>query len=536
MHFNGSLSSLTTFRLALLSVGCLPLIAEGGELTFNKSVGSSASIYQTSRDSGETDGYAVTVKPKLVSIYSSNRAYGAFTVDHSQIQQGGDLGSSYQNYTNYSLNSVTNLIENVLRLSFNAQQRYRAANQSDNLVSDQLLFQDNLGKTTNYTASLDFTSPNPTYVGWNWQALYGKTTADKTTSATNRLDSTNKSVSLNLFDGKELNRVDFSLSGQFANTTRANSQDFKTTLLNGNVRFGLIGDISFMVLGSDSEYQINDEVVSNNQRYINSSSYGAGLRWSPSDVRYIEVTYNNLEQDNLITKYVGLNANWAFTQRTNLGLSYGKRFYGDTYSADFSYNLKSFRTALSYSESVTSFSRLSYSIESVGLFVCPVGSAEFAECFQVEDLSYVLQPGEEFRSLNDLSTDVTDEVILNKVGQLSFGYDKRKLKVSVNLRSSEIEYLESQRVQNIDSIGLNLAYQLSKRIGLALVTTLSTRETNLNDTRGNDDTLSMTASMNRKLSKNATLNTSFRYVDRDSDNNARDVTDKRITVGLNYTF
>jgi uncharacterized protein (PEP-CTERM system associated) len=528
--------SFQLLKLTIASCCFISSFGQAGDLTFEKSIESTANVFNTSRTTGDIDGYALVLRPKLVSIYSSNRADGSFTIDNSQVKRGGDLDSDYQSYTNYSLQSAASLIDKTLSLSFSANQGYKGGNQFDSLVSDQIQNQENLTKTNNYTSSLSFTLPNPNFVGLNSRVFYAKSSADQTTIQQSKLDSTNTGISVNLFSGQKLNRLKFQFSGQKNNTTRANAQNFESTLLNGNIAFGLIDDFSLVILGSNSDYKIDSQTVNTNRQYINTKSYGTGFKWSPNDSRYFEVTYNNLEQNDLITKFIGVNAAWNFTPRTSAAISYGKRFYGNNYAANISYNLKSFKTSFSYSEDVTSYSRLSYSIESIGIFVCPIGSVEFSECVQVPDLSYVLDAGEEFRSLNDLSVDITDEVILNKVGQLNFGYGLRKMKVALGLTKREIEYLESQRVRKSSSININIDYRLGKRTNIGLSSVFADLETSEDEEISNENTLSITASLKRKLSDNATLTSSFRYVNRESLSVVRDVVDKRISVGLNYTF
>jgi uncharacterized protein (PEP-CTERM system associated) len=514
-----------------------PQVAVGGDLTFKKTLNSKGNIFQTSRDTEDSkEGYAITVNPSIISIYQSKNLAGDFTVSHTRVEQGGYDQAVDRSYTDYNFNSTATLIENLLRLSFNAGQSYRAGSQSDGFVTDRLLSAGELSKTNKYTGILNFNMPNPSYVGLNWQALYSKTSADSSIDNSSALNSNNQGLTLSLYNGSSLERLSFNLDGRYNETSRRNNQSFESTILNGNVRLGLFEDISFVLLGSDSTYDFSSANANTNRKNIDTTSYGAGLRWSPSNARFIELSYNNLKQDQLTTKYVGLSSNWAFTERTTLGLEYGKRFYGDAYSANFTYNLKSFRSSLSYSEDVTSYSRLSFSEESLGIFVCPIGSSELNECFQPDSLDYVLQPGEEFRSYNDITADLTDEVILNKVGQVALGYSKKKLKLSLNYRYADTEYLESQRLQKNKTVTLSANYQLAKSTNVSLTTNASRRNRNTTNTTGNEDTLSVTLGLNKSVSKNTKLDASFRYLNRNSQNDERDITDKRLTVGLNYSF
>ncbi|MEP7702655.1 TIGR03016 family PEP-CTERM system-associated outer membrane protein [Paraglaciecola sp. 25GB23A] len=524
-------------RAIIATTLLVPHTLIAGELTFNKALNTKGIVYETKRDNEENqEGYALTVNPSLVSIFQSKGGYGDFTINHTKVEQGGYDEAYDRSYTDYNLNSTATLIENMLRLSVNASQGYRAGSQLDGFVTDRLLSANELSKTKKHTGLLNFTTPNPSFVGVNWQALYSKTSADNSINDGSALSSDNKGLTLSLYNGRNLQRISFNFGAQYNDTTRRNNQNFESQIINGNIRFGLFEDLSFVLLGSDSAYNISSENASANRRNIDTTSYGAGLRWSPSNARYIELSYNKLEQDLQETKYLGLSSSWAFTERTRLGLEYGKRFYGDAYSANLSYNLKSFRSSMSYSEDVTSYSRLSFSEVSLGLFVCPVGSIEFFECFQPNDLSYVLEPGEEFRSYNDITSDITDEVILNKVGQIALGYDKKKLKLSLNYRYANTEYLESQRLQKNKTLSVNASYQLAKSTTLSLTTNLSKRNRDSENAIGNEDTLTITLGLNRNVSKRTSISSSFRYLDRDSDSSERNITDNRLTVGLNYTF
>lgn len=536
MLFKGIGLTTIQSKFKLLACFCifLPISGLSGELTFEKSVNTSANAYQTTRDNENTnESYALIVQPKLVSIYQSKDTTSAFIIDHTIVEQSGDQNTD-RSYTDFQLNSSIDLFENVLKLNMNAAQNYRVSSQSDSFISDRLLSDGDLSKNRKYSTSLDFTIPNPEYIGFDSQMSFSTTIADKSIDNT-RLDSTNKIATGRLYSthSKTLN---FQIDAQHYDTERANNRSFTSTIINGNVRLGIFENISFVVLGNDSNYDFDGQLLNLRRQNTDTSSYGAGLRWSPNDSRFIEISYNNLKQEDKETKYIGVNSNWAFSQRTSLGLNYGKRFYGDAYSANFNYNLKHFRTTVTYSEDVTSYSRLSFTTESLGLFVCPIGSSDLVDCFQPEDLNYILAADEEFRSANEVTSDITDEVILNKAGQISFGYTKKKIKVSLNLRVAETEYLESERVQKNKTAILSINYQLGKKSNLGLSSNFSRRNRNTLSLNGNSDTLTTTLSFDRQLSKNAKSDITFRYLDRDGSGIDNSLTDKRITLGFDYTF
>ena len=183
---------------------------------------------------------------------------------------------------------------------------------------------------------------------------------------------------------------------------------------------------------------------------------------------------------------------------------------------------------------MTSYSRLSFTEGPSSLFVCPIGSTEFAECFQPSSLNYVLQAGEEYRSLNSFTTDVTDETLFRKSGKINFGYDKRRFQASLSLAYITTEYLESATEQTTKTALLSMSYDLGRRNKLGLSSSYSTVEYKTSDRI--NDSLNVSINFNRELSRQLSMNVSARYVDRKTEDENRDLTDSRLTVSFNYQF
>jgi uncharacterized protein (PEP-CTERM system associated) len=227
--------------------------------------------------------------------------------------------------------------------------------------------------------------------------------------------------------------------------------------------------------GSDNSYEIDLDSTNSGRTNIDSTSYGFGLALLNDDDLGIQLTYNTLEEANNRTNYLGVDINWDFSERTSLYFNYGKQAYGDAYELDIKYRLKSFSSSLSYTEEITTFARLGLVSESLGFFVCNIGSSELSDCFQPESIQYELQPGEEIMSYNGLTTDITNEVILTKAANYVLGYDRKKLKISLNLGYRETEYIETNRLQTFRTIGLDTNYQLSRKTNLGLNASLARR-------------------------------------------------------------
>lgn len=528
-HNNATIINCTVISFFLMHQSAI-----ARDVEIKSAIKSTGYAYQTTTNDGTTDNLALVLEPNLTAIYDSKKVDLTFYAEQTFVQQKNEESGADKSFTDLKLNSNINLIENVLKLSLNGSQNYQVLSQSNDFFSDKILSAGDLSKVQRYSGTLDFTTPNPSYIAVDASVGYSDTSTDESIDQNRRMNGNNVSASSRIYNGRQIRGITFDLNAQYNDTERSNFNDFQSTVLNGNIRIDLFGNLRFVIQGSDEKYDVTFDGSNGGRTNIDSTSYGAGLAWLNSENRGIQLTYNRLEEANNTTDFVGVDIDWAFSPRTSIDMNYGKRAYGDAYQLNFQHRLKSFRTRLSYSEDITSFARFGLATESLGIFVCDIGSIELSECFQPESLEYVLQPGEEFRSYSDISTDITNEVIITKAANFVLGYDKRKVKISFSLGYRETEYIETNRLQTYHTAGLDIDYRLSRRTNLGLNVNFMRRDIELQTEP--QDTVSVKLGIDRKLSKNATINAGLRYLDRTSDDEIRDVTDKRLTVGFNYQF
>ncbi|MEP2651560.1 MAG: TIGR03016 family PEP-CTERM system-associated outer membrane protein, partial [Paraglaciecola sp.] len=418
-------------------------------------------------------------------------------------------------------------------LSISGKENYRVINQEQDYVSDKILAAGDLTKFNNVAAALNFVTPNPEYVGLSIQTSYSETTTEESIEGDFGVDGSNTGLSAAISEGRKVDSLSFNLSASYNDTTRASFQNFSSTEVSAEVGLPFNENVSFLAQGYSSKYDV-DTTGFATRTNLDTTSYGAGVMWQPMNERSISVTYNQLDEGENTTNYIGLDIAWALSSRTALNFNYGKRFYGDAYTMDFSHNLKFYRSSVNYSEQVTSFSRLSFGEGGTSLFVCPIGSVDLGECFQPDSLSYELQAGEEFRASTDIETDISEEIILRKAGSFNIGYDKRRLKTALTLSYGETEYLESGQLQSTRSARVVIAYELGKKTDVNFSTRYArTKPRGSNDT---DNTLTSSLDVSRIVAQHLKLNLGAQLLDRSSDSADRDITDKRITLGLTYTF
>jgi uncharacterized protein (PEP-CTERM system associated) len=517
------------------------------ELDIKATVNSTGYIYETQIGDGEAiQSESILVKPTIVGSYSSKRLLASLTANHSIVKKTSDSSTDSssdtvadtdtdtQNYTDFKYTSALELIENSLTLTLSGTQSYRNVSQQQDYFSDTVLASEGLTKTSSNNAQLSFSIPNPIYLGFNLQSNYSKTKTDRSQESNLGLDNDNLGVVARLYQGKNVRAVNFDISAQYNDTGRTNLQNFKSTRVQGQFGFPIVTKVDFIVTGGIEEYDSGSTEFSNRSN-IDTSSYGVGLKWKPSNERNISLTYNQLDEGEEQTKYVGLDLAWAFTSRTALNFDYSKRFSGDSYALGFRHSLKSLKTSVSYSEDVTTYSRLGASTTTItGIFVCEFGSTELSDCFQPDSLDYQLQAGQEFRATSEIDTDITEEVLFRKTGTATIGYDKRRVKISLNANYSQTEYLESDRINTNRRLSFNFSYALGRKTDISFVTTVAKNQrSELEDA---DTIVTNSLDFKRNLAQQLRLNVGLRLLDRQSQTLERDGSDKRLTVGLNYTF
>ena len=524
--------------LALMPLCNLPALSIAGDLEIETSVASTVYAYETKEENTTAkSNQAIVLVPSILASYSSKRLLTSFTAEHTKVEQKIDIKGADKNYTDYKYNGILALIPNTLNITINGQQGYRVVDQQQAFIADKLLAAGDLTKFNNNSGSIDFTIPNPKYFGLTVQSTYSKSETEKSIDNTDGLKGDNTVTSIQLNQGKNARNVSYIFSAEHNDTSRTNFADFKSSRARGLLGLSITQNMNFILTGKIEKYDLPQEILSQGTSF-DSTSYGAGIQWQPRNERIFRLTYNQLleeeEEEDNETDFLGVNIDWAFSSRTNLKFDYGKRYYGDAYSLDFSHALKYIRSSITYREQVTSFARLESTSNPIGLFVCQLGSTELADCFQPDNTNYQLQAGEEFRTLSEIGSDISSEIIFSKSGSFNLAYQKRRIKASIDASYRKTESLESDSVQTNRNVRLNLSYALSKKTNFNFSTTFARNLYSNNVTP--DNIINAKLQFRRTLGRNIQFTTGLEFVYRDSVEENRDIEDKRLTIGMNYKF
>lgn len=536
---NKTAKKLQPVKYVAVLLMSLSFSAFGQEVDISGTLNTTGYVYETEiGDNEATQTEALIIKPSILGSYKSRLLSASLTANHSRVKRSVDsenvIDKTNQNYTDLKYTSNLTLIENALSLTLSGAQSYRVVNQQQAGFSDVILGSGNLTKSRNNSAQLNFSIPNPLYVGFTLQSTYSKTQTDQSQAGQTGVDGDNLGVTARLFQGKYIRPINFDITAQYNDTSRANFQNFESTRVQASVGFPIIKEVDFIVTGSLEEYDTGQTGFTGRPN-LDTTSYGAGLKWTPSNGRNLSLTYNQLEEGENKTDFLGVNLAWAFSNRTALNFDYGKRFFGDSYTLNFNHSLKSLRTSVSYSEDLTTFSRLGASSTNItGIFVCQFGSTDLIDCFQPDSLDYQLQVGEEFRATTEVVTDISEEVMLRKSGTASIGYSKRKVSMSIDASYRRTEYLESDRLSINRSLRLNLNYAIGRKTNISFASNIAKNQ--FSEFEESDTTTTNSINFSRDLGRYLKLSIAARFLDRESENLNRNGTDKRLTVGLNYTF
>ncbi|MGS2721784.1 TIGR03016 family PEP-CTERM system-associated outer membrane protein [Paraglaciecola aestuariivivens] len=521
------------------------------EVKVKGTIDSKAYFYESEiAEQDPTQTKSIVLKPSLTASFASRKLQMSFTANHSKVKEvdSDDLlgdsdstsetetsnNSSDKDFTDYKFTSSLSVIDNVLTLGLNGSQSYQNRSQQQEGFSDIIVNSNNLTKRQNYGALVNLSVPNPSYLGFNLQSRLQNTKTSQTIDNETGLDNKNIGITSRIYNGKDVRFINFDFTTQYRDTSRTNFQNFKSTRANGQIGLPLFSDLEFVVTGSLEEYDTGQASFFNRVN-LDTHSYGAGINWRPSDSRQLALTYNRLTENDKETDFLGVDLNWAFSSRTSVNLDYGKRFYGDSYSFGLKHATKSIRTSVSYSEELTTYSRLGESTTNItGIFVCEFGATDLAECFQPDSLDYQLAAGEQFRATTEVITDINEEVMLRKMGTASIGYEKRKFKVSLNANYQHIEYLESDRERTNNRVSLSVNYSLGRKSNISLVTNIA--ENKYSELDAPDLIKTTTLNFNRSITRYLKFNLSASVLDRQSDSFERNRTDNRLTLGLNYRF
>lgn len=490
------------------------------------------------------------VRPQLYLNYTSKRANGFWRATHNHVRRSLDDADVTNNYTNYAYGASFDAIENLLSFSATGALNYQNAAANGFLVDNFLLNAENLSKTRSNRFGANFNLPRGDYFGHTTQVNYSITESERRENSFIQLNSDVLSVSTNTFTGDNFERFSAQIGSNFSVSDRGDNGDYTTRELNANLFYRLVGNFGVNLTASHEANQVASEEVNFSQlREFNTA--GAGVIWRPAVNKQIALTWNRagkneIEEDEDNSGYVGVDIDWQFTPRTQLAASYSRRFFGESGELRFQHRIKKFRTQVTYTEEVTSFSRLIAEPGNLGVFVCSDGITDLSACFQPSSLSYQLQANEQFIQFTAQNAEINDELILRKNLSWQLGGELRRTKLSFNGRYATNDYLESNRLSRTYSAGTSLSFQIGQKTNFSWTNNAAFTTDITEIGRGESEVLTTKVSVTRDLGRYFKLAFDVSYLERRTEGNVvqsldfsgidGDLQDRRVSLTLKYSL
>jgi uncharacterized protein (PEP-CTERM system associated) len=543
-----SLINKNSFKISLLAGSIATSFHVSANLDFNL-LTTAETIFQNvdTEDNGSGSLTTLTVTPKLNATYQSKKLQGIWTGSLTHLERDSDDSSQKQNYAEYSYSAQWTPYEGLLSFEAAGAINYQNTNTANFLVTDFLANSDDLAKTRSNRLSSTLTLDQGDWVRGQANASYSDTASETSQTNTSSLNNDSYQVSGSLYSGDNARNVIWNLSGSYQDTDRSqsNTGDFVSRYGSGYIDTRVLQNWAIRFTAQHEANQISDRNDTDSlvREY---NSYGAGITFRQTSNRYISLTLNrsesDLEEDDEET-FVGLDMQWALSSRTRIAATYGRRFYGESASANMSYNSKYFRTSLTYSEEVTNTSRLLSNPENLGVFVCPTISTSIADCFQPNSLSYVTNADEQLVQLSSQNLDFDDNIMLRKSTNFQAGYDFSRITLAFSWRYAEDDYLDEDRLRRTYSFGSTLAYKvgsytnLTSSINYANITGQSDDGT----FDGEGENWNTSIGIERSFGRSITTSLDFNYLRQEGDLNSggqfgSDYSDRRIVASITYIY
>ncbi|WP_440903490.1 hypothetical protein ACMZOO_11550 [Catenovulum sp. SX2] len=546
-------SKLDSRRILFSIIGGFTLNnAVAGDLTFQPGV--VADYYNLSVDFvDETNQSDVSesvykLAPSFVGTYDSKKLQltGNFVAEKTSHSEQKSHNSSF---VSYGLLGKAFLVDDFLTLNSSINKSFRSASSQSGIFNDTVFGSEELVGVTNSSIGLNLATGNSRMLQLQGAVQFQRSKADEDidladfgSQGTSRFDT--KSASAALSARSSVNsQVEWNVALQASESDRVQASDYRTSTVSASMTVPVTNN-----MGVTSQATINKNEIAADQSLSDGLKYqqfGLGLQWLFTKKSYLRILgYRSKAGEQESRSFIGGEFNWVLSSRTQMLFSADRNQFGEQYGFSLTQASRFVRTQMSYNEGVDIQSRNNFVSNQVGSFICPSDALNIEDCYLSEDLNYQPAPGEQEIGLFSRDIELVDIVSRFETGQLSIAYDnQRKLKFAFGVNFSERVSLE-----DTTGVGGNLnrkttgytvsaAYAISPKTSLTLNNSLS-RSTYLDSNGAATDRVEDNKMWELKLTsaRSSSLNLTASISERDSNRLRQAYTDKRLQLGVNYTF
>jgi uncharacterized protein (PEP-CTERM system associated) len=389
---------------------------------------------------------------KLEFSLSSNSRYVMYSHDHESDNDFHSLNSNVR----------LKLAPNGLALTGSATISNQSRNSSRNALAD--IVSGDTVRVENYSTGLEYIIENNDFLlNSNIQYI----TSRSEDGIGEREGYTTGLITRN---SNSARYVFWEASSQFADYA---NQGRDGKLFKGEMKIGLITDYNVTPFLRYYD-ETNEGDLSDNSSSLESDSYGGGLRWLVNPRLLLDISYNTptgtqLDLDgNQQEDYTAASIQWQPSQRTQLKVDYGKRFYGESYGLDFTHKNKRLTNTISYVEEVQALTRNNYETVAQGNYWCPQGEiTDTTTCF-INNNESINFEDYQLVGLNDFVLVEDFSLSLNKQLNWSSTLQLPRTSFSLSLSSLNRDNLSTRIEDETQRASLTVARKVSGKSNIQL--------------------------------------------------------------------
>jgi uncharacterized protein (PEP-CTERM system associated) len=302
--------------------------------------------------------------------------------------------------------------------------------------------------------------------------------------------------------------------------------------------FWRVSMIATGAVESNSELEGARSVFS---QYGSYHSLGGGFEWKITDRSWWNITFNKVTDAEDSREYIGTEFQFTPSRRTTLSGSLDRRFFGRTARVDGSYKLKNLRMSVKVSDTVGSVLGLNGDNLESQLFVCPPGvTPGIDSCFQPPTSSYIPAPGESFYNVTDLSSDLSEFLVVRRNVSYQLGYDFNRLKLAMEIGQRKDQLIERNAVNDNRYVNTAANWQLNRTNNMILALSYSDLIYVIDGQRQSSDLAgamkSVTLTLKREINRDLSANLNLKRLTVDYRSEVPDYQENRIWLGIDYKF
>lgn len=478
------------------------------------------------------EGAALALAPDIEILFNSKHLVSVLDWKQKHIfyedKQRSDRSLDYINF-----NNRFSAWDNRFLWSINASESYRVRNSQRGIFADEITGFAELSKTRNLGTSVMFRSAPHRETQTSLSLTARKINSERPVNNDELGNFDNEFYAAEFSIGKRRRDAEFywQLSSRYSENAREAGNNLTSENVDLTVGMPLIRDLAWV---TRARYETNDLFTNYTNEF---RSVGTGLEYRFGKVSYINATYNRYQQQQLLEEKDGY---WAFdmllapTRRSSIQVMVDRRYYGRSVEVSGNYRLQHLSARVSYNERVTVTNGLDQEFTDLGLFVCPGAFSDITDCFLPPTANYQLLPGESLQNFVSSDIEISESVVLRKGGSFSLAYDRNRLALALNLRRSEDEYVESNRLNRTEAVSLSGKWRMSPVMTLSSEINFYQIEYSLE--QRSDRNIQLKAGVKVELNDRSDISVNIRRVERDSNQQQFDLQENRVWVSYEYQF